>query len=152
VFPIRLNLADAILAVIVIVVGGVVLYIALGYRPGTTAQMGPGYLPRAMGVILLGLGGILLMRSLRAVGDSLPVFELRSVVFVTLGVLSFAFLVRRVGFVPAVMAATILSSFANPNIKLLHTLLLSVGLAAMTSAIFVWGLKISAVYFRWPTF
>jgi len=152
VFSSRLNLADTILAVIVIVVGAGVLYVALGYRPGTTAQMGPGYLPRAMGVILIALGGILLLRSMIDEAVSLAAFELRSVVFVSLGVLSFAFLVRRAGFVPAVMAATILSSFANPNVKLLHTLVLSVALAAMTSAIFVWGLKISAVYFRWPTF
>lgn len=148
----RLSLPDLILGVIVIVVGATVLFISFDYPAGTTALMGPGYMPRAMGAILIVLGGLVLVRGVAADAEGLPRYELRSLIFVMLAIVAFGYLISRLGFVPAVMAAAMLSSYANPHARLLPTLAVSVFLAFVTSVIFVWGLNISAELFQWPNF
>lgn len=148
----RFNLPDLVLGVLIIIIGAIVFYIALSYPPGRTALMGPGYMPRALGVILVVMGGILLLRSAVADKKPLPQYQLRAVASIMLAIIVFGFLIHRAGFVPAVAAATIISSFANPRARLIPTLILSVVLAVISSAIFIWGLKLNAELVKWPNY
>ena len=63
-----------------------VLFIAIGvfaivygmkYTLGSAARMGPGYFPRILGILLIGLGAILALRALRLNGPPLPRWKWR---------------------------------------------------------------------------
>ena len=54
--------------VLYIAFGGTAILIALDYPLGTANRMGPGYFPRGLGFLLIGLGLILLLRSFKLRG------------------------------------------------------------------------------------
>ena len=60
--------------------GLVAVVLGATYPAGTAARMGPGYFPRALGIILIVLGAILIFKSLRTTGAriSLPVSSVAS--------------------------------------------------------------------------
>ena len=47
-------------------VPGILLWVALAYPFGNLQQMGPGFFPRALGVILMGFGAVTMIRGLRS--------------------------------------------------------------------------------------
>lgn len=54
---------------IYVLLGSGAFWIALDYPLGTVGRMGPGYFPRVLALILIGIGVISLIRSLFADGD-----------------------------------------------------------------------------------
>ncbi len=56
---------DLVAGLLFIAVGIAAIAIAANYTLGTAARMGPGYFPRILGILLIVLGAILALRSLR---------------------------------------------------------------------------------------
>src|SRR5512144_2188916 len=77
--------------------GVVAIVIGSNYPLGTAARMGPGYFPRILGILLIVLGAILVLRSLRLQGSPLPRWPLRPTLVVLGSVVLFGLIVTRVG-------------------------------------------------------
>ena len=60
---------DLISGLMFIVIGIGAIAIASNYTLGTAARMGPGYFPRILGILMIALGAILALRSLRLRGE-----------------------------------------------------------------------------------
>ena len=68
--------------------------VALGYAPGTTARMGPGYFPRLLSIVLAAIGLFVMAGALRSAAEMqrLRAWDLKGLLWVTGSVMLFAFL------------------------------------------------------------
>jgi len=159
----RLTTRDTLGGLLMIALGLAAAVIGRGYDLGTLRQMGAGWFPVALGVLLaaLGLGVILTGRpvqdalapdtaltpetadrtALQTDGDgSAGPSPLRSLFFVLASIGAFALLIPVLGLILTVPISVALASMADPKSRPVPVLLLGLGLAALTSAIFVLGL------------
>jgi len=117
---------------------------------GTAADMGPGYVPRALAWIILAFGLAIGATGLRASRRSLPHFDLRSFVMVLSSLAVFALLLPKGGLVLATLGTLACSTCALSDFKWRESLLFAVGLTALTVLLFVNGLGLPlAVWPRW---
>jgi hypothetical protein len=117
---------------------------------GTAADMGPGYVPRALAWIILAFGLAIGATGLRAGHRALPHFDLRSFVMVLSSLAVFALLLPKGGLVVATLGTLACSTCALSDFKWRESLLFAVGLTALTVLLFVNGLGLPlAVWPRW---
>ena len=145
-----LNLTSLFVGLIFLTFGGGVAFIASGYPLGTASQMGPGYLPLAAGLILAVIGvAVLVVEGFSSTAIRAEAPEWRAWFFIVASVLAFAGLIETAGFVPAVLATSLISLLANPRLKPVSAVVTSVVIAVLSSAIFVWGLHLNVELFKW---
>jgi putative tricarboxylic transport membrane protein len=134
---------------IFVFVGGVTVYVASGYDIGTARQMGMGWFPVYAGSLLVAVGVVVMLVEGRRQPDEVLAPDLRAWFFITLSILVFAALIERAGFVPAVVAATLVSVLANRDVRPVSAVVLAIVLAVLSTAIFIWGLKLNLELFAW---
>ena len=115
-------------------------WVALAYPFGNLQQMGPGFFPRALGVILMGFGAVTMIRGLRSgirVEDGWGWFPLA---MLTAAIVAFGWLMEQVGLVPSLVVLVFASAYAGKEFRWGEVAILSVVMCAMAVAIFIWGL------------
>jgi len=135
-----------------------VLFVAIGlfallhagasYTLGSAARMGPGYFPRILGLLLIGLGAILAARGLRTAGPPVPRWPWRPTVVVLGSVVLFGLVVEKLGLALSTVMLIVLASTASHEYRPRESLLAGVFLAAMAVGVFVVGLKLQLPI--WP--
>jgi hypothetical protein len=85
---------------------------------GTAVRMGPGYVPRALSFILLGLGGVISVLALVNGSEPIETPRWKPITLVTIGIICFALLFERAGMAPALVALVAISSLAGEEFKL----------------------------------
>ncbi len=114
--------------------------IALAYPFGTLQQMGPGFFPRVLGVILVAFGIVTIVRGLRSgerVEGSWGWFPLA---MLTVSIVAFGWLMERVGLVPSLAVLVVASAFAGREFRWREVVVLAGVLCLLAVAIFIWGL------------
>jgi putative tricarboxylic transport membrane protein len=109
---------------------------------GTVLQMGPGYFPLGLALILLGMGLVMIVKGLTTSGLPVGAIHLRPLFFILLSFAAFGLLVERAGLVIAILVQVGLAHFASRETTWLASLITGVGLAIASSVVFVWLLKI----------
>ena len=137
------NPRDFWAGVLFVACGAAALVLGRGYAVGTTAAMGPGYFPRVLGWLLVGLGALTAARCLRpaAAVEALGWARVRPVLIVVASVSGFALALPKLGLVAASMIVVVLSRTAAPGFRWIEVLALGADLTALCAAVFVWGLK-----------
>ena len=136
------NSQDVLAGLLFAAVGIAALIFSQSYEIGTAARMGPGYFPRALGILLLALGAMLAFRGYRSAMDAKPQWRVRPLLVVLAGVGAFSLLAPRLGVVVAGFLLVFISSAASREFSWKEALAswATCGLAA--AALFVYGLKI----------
>jgi hypothetical protein len=128
--------------------GLVALVGALDYPMGTARNIGPGYFPVLLGGVLVALGAATAIKAFAADPQPVGRWAIGPAILVTAAVIAFALLVRPLGLAVATAALVGISSFSGGNFRLSRVILLSLGLIALSAAIFVYTLGLP---FRiWP--
>ena len=122
--------------------GLVAVVLGATYPAGTAARMGPGYFPRALGIMLIVLGAILIIKSLRTTGARISMPTLKPLVVVLCSVVLFGLTVVPLGLVLATMLLVLASSVASHEFRWKEASIASVVLAAFVVAVFGYGLKL----------
>lgn len=131
----------------VIGVGAIVL--SGDYRRGTAANMGPGYFPLLLGILLLLLGLALTLRALKIEDKPMSAWKWRPTLVVLGSVVIFGCIVTRAGLVVSTVMLIVLSSAASREFRLKEALVSSAILAALVVGVFVLGLKLQLPI--WPS-
>lgn len=136
-------------------VGLVLVSEGLRLPRGHLASFGPGLFPLIIGTIVCMFAFAILAMTWRAKASGAPDEEeqedgwaWRPIIFVGAGMLAFAELIRPFGLVPATMALVLLASLGEQRIRPVTTVLLAVALSATGVAIFIWGLGLALVPWR----
>ena len=94
----------------------VALFAARGYSLGSAGRMGPGYFPLLLGVVLAGLGGILIVRSVVIDGEPLPRLRVLPLAIIAGAVCLFGLAIEPLGLVVSLAILIVLSACCRPAI------------------------------------
>jgi hypothetical protein len=131
---------DAVAGVVFAAIGTVAFFYAHQYPIGTALNMGPGFFPALLGVILFVLGLGTFGRAMVTETDRLEVLAWRPMLLLPLGVLLFGLMIDRLGLIPSILVAIVLSRLAAPRLRILEVLAVCVVLTVLASVLFVYGL------------
>jgi hypothetical protein len=122
------------------------------YAIGTAANMGAGYFPRLLSLILILIGMVLLLNSVftKASGEKVDKFDLRTIILILGPVLLFGLLLQPLGMIVSLFLVIVVSSYASHEFKWRSTVINAVILILMCVVIFVWSLKQN--FHIWPFF
>ena len=144
------NPKDFFAGLMFIVFGAAAIVIGSSYSLGTAARMGPGYFPRILGMLLIGLGAIVALRSLRLQGSPIRFGSLKPMVIVLGSVVLFGVLSPRIGLILAGVMLIVASSAASSEFRWKEALISGVVLSIGAVLVFVWGLGLQ--FSVWPPF
>lgn len=145
--PIRAP-ADFLAGAMFVLVGAGALVLGRSYRTGTLLSMGPGYFPRMVATLLVGLGILVLLKGLRTQGANVQAPLLRPLVLVLGAVIAFGLGIESIGFVLSTLLLVLLSCAAQAGRSWVEASLLAAGLALLGWLVFVEGLGLS--FSIWP--
>ena len=115
---------------------------------GTAIRMGPGYVPRMLSYILIGLGIVIVVRAVIAPGETIERLRWRPITLITIGVVVFALLFETAGLAPALVCLIFLAALGGQEFKLVETILACVVLIALCIVIFKLGLQMNISIIR----
>jgi hypothetical protein len=118
------------------------------YTMGTAARMGPGYFPRILGILLIALGLVLAVRSLRLAGPPVPRWKWRPTVLVLGSVVLFGYIVPVLGMAVSTVILIVVASAASHEFRYKEALISGLLLAALAVGVFVVGLGVQLPI--WP--
>ena len=117
---------------------------------GRAAEMGPGYVPRALAWIILGFGVVITARGMWAGFQPLPAFRPRPLCSVLVSLAVFALLLPKGGLALATLGTMGCASFATADFKWGESLLFALIVTVFTVLLFVNGLGLPlSVWPRW---
>jgi hypothetical protein len=140
---VRRALKDIIAGAIFVVLGAAFAVGSLPYEIGSPVNMGPGYLPLVLGVILVGFGILIIAKGFIA-GEGEPIggVEWRAVVLITAALLFFGITLRGLGLVGALFGSSLLAALARSQTPIRETLLIAAGITALSVVVFVIALQL----------
>jgi hypothetical protein len=140
---VRRALKDILAGAIFIAFGLAFALGSLGYEIGTPLDMGPGYLPLALGLLLAGLGGMIIVKGFIAGSDEpIGVIEWRAVVLITAALLFFGITFRGLGVIGALFGATLLAALARSATSWREAIVIAAGLTVLSILIFIVALQL----------
>lgn len=131
------NLNDVLAGLFLIAVAAVALALTWNLRIGSTASMGPGYLPQLLIGVQVLLGAAIVTHGLLGAPDRLQPWSPRPLVLILASVAFFGVAIERFGLVVAVLGLVLLSALAHRGTRPFEGLLLAAGLAAFAVLVFV---------------
>jgi hypothetical protein len=149
--PVRIsNPKEFLVGVIFIIVGAGAFLLSQYYEMGSLEQMGPGYFPALVGVMLVGLGIGSVVSGLRTT-DTDPIIKLNiePLALVLAGVLGFAFLVRTAGLVLAIAALIFFACFRRLLSHPVEVVVTYAVLTVFSVLLFVYGVGMVIPIFWW---
>jgi hypothetical protein len=146
------NQKDFWSAVMFVVAGAMFMAWSAGYQIGTAQRMGPGYFPMVLGAMLVVLGILVGLPSVRrnAIPNTVEKIGWRGLLMILGSVALYAFLLPRLGFVVSLVALIVISSMATLEFRWKPTLISVILLTGFSYLVFVKGLGLQ--FPVWPTF
>jgi len=143
VLEVRRALKDILAGAVIIALGLSFALGALAYEVGDPLRMGPGYMPLALGIIIVALGiGVVIKGFIAGEGEAIGGVDWRAVVLLTAALLFFGLTVRGLGVAAALLGTTLLASLARSRTSLIEVALISVGLTVLSVFLFIYVLQL----------
>lgn len=134
---------------VAITIAGLIVagYAWLHYPMGSPAEMGPGFFPVALGVIMVVIGLLLAVPAFLRNG-AFPAVEWKPLLAVMLSGASFALTIDWLGLAPAVLGLTLIVRAADEKYDLVGSLVLAAALTLLAVLIFRVGLNMPFAIIR----
>jgi hypothetical protein len=130
--------------------GALAIWLSTDYPMGTASRMGPGYFPTYLGAIMLVLGAIVAMMSLKSGnGEKITPFAWKPMIMLSLGFVLFGWGVDHIGFIPALFGLSVITAAAGQKFNVVEVLLMTVVLIAGAVGIFIYGIDLPFPLFWW---
>ena len=140
------NRQEIAAALVWAVIGLAAIVIAGNYAFGTIVRMGPGFVPIALGVMLVLLGLIAAWQGRLADKVTLDL-RFRPFALIMGAIVIWVLLIDRVGFVVSTFALVAIAAQSEREITLLETVLLAAGVTQVGYLIFIRGIGIPIAVF-----
>jgi hypothetical protein len=136
----RLDNRDLWAGLVFVAVGACALALGRDLATGSAADMGEGYVPRAVAVALVALGAFIAAAAWVRGSTPLEPVSWRPLLFVTGAILAFAAALQPLGLLAAVAAAAVTANCAGRPLAWRPLLVLVAALSLGVVALFIWGL------------
>lgn len=126
-----------------VVIGLAGFFGSQSYDLGTATNMGPGYFPRLLAILMIMLGCCALIEQLiRRRHEIMPVPNVKPLLFVVCGVALFGALIDAYGLVAAVAASSLVFCYDRLRRRKLEALLIAAILSGFTALLFIYILQL----------
>ena len=134
----RVDLQDTLFGVFLILVAGFAMFATRNLDVGTASNMGPGYMPLAVSLIILGFGLFLAGRGLLAgQEEGIERVQLRPILAILAAGTAFALLAERAGLVAASLATIIIAGLGGRQNRIVESIIFACVLTACAVLLFV---------------
>ncbi|MDF2120292.1 tripartite tricarboxylate transporter TctB family protein [Roseiarcaceae bacterium H3SJ34-1] len=116
------------------------LYIARGYSMGSSGEMGPGYFPVVLGIVLGALGALLVARAIIAGDEPVAGASIRPLLLLVASVVVFGVTIEPLGLVLSLVLTVAIAALAGRQSGPLEIALLAAALAVLSVGIFHFAL------------
>jgi Tripartite tricarboxylate transporter TctB family len=130
--------------------GVAALVLSGSYPLGSAARMGPGYFPRVLGTLVVGLGAVLCLRGFKSTAEVQSTWHWRPLIIVLASVGFFSLTAQWLGLALSGLALVLVSSAASREFRWKEALISGVVLGVSAVVVFVYGLGMPLPV--WPTF
>ncbi len=146
------NRKDFAAGLLYIVCGAAFAIGATNYNMGSAARMGPAYFPFWLGLLLVAVGIVVLIPSLRreTPAEALPRFDWKTLAWIIFSIVLFGFLLSRLGLVISLVALVLVASRASHEFAWRGAILNALLLLGACLGAFVYGLGLQLPL--WPSF
>ena len=115
-------------------------YTLLSLDIGTPMRMGPGYFPLTLGAILIVIGALIALSSIRSIAPATTKTPWRAIALLSLTPVLWGITVTPLGFAPATALAALVSAYSSRQMNFRFALAVSTGLTVVCVLIFITGL------------
>ena len=136
----RVNVPNLAFAAFLVALGAFAFALASELSAGTAAAMGPGYVPRALAVLIMVYGVVLGARAALAAREAFPAIAFRPLLMICAAVALFALLLPLAGLALTSFAVVVCAGLAASDVRTRENLVLAVALAAFAVLLFVTAL------------
>lgn len=112
------------------------------YRFGDPTDIGPGFFPTSLSVILMAIGAATVAKSFFATPEKIEAVNWRAMIATMLAILAFGLSLKSLGLVPAIVLLSVISQLGSRDVRLLSAALTTIVLAVASTAIFYYGLGV----------
>jgi hypothetical protein len=140
--PRRALSADLCSGLLLAALGAAILWVGADYAQGVPSRIGPGYVPRLLGLLLAGIGAFLIVRSRWTTEAVDAAVAWRPLVLVSGAIVAFALVFELTGLVPAILASVAMATWATAENRWATAVVLGGLLAFFAWLLFVKGLAL----------
>jgi hypothetical protein len=144
------NPKDFFAGLLFVAFGVAALVISQSYALGAASRMGPGYFPRLLGILLVGLGGLQSLLSFRSAHEAGEGWHWRPLFVVLVSVAAFSAVATWLGLVLASLVLVLISSAASTEFRWKEALISGAIQGAVAVIVFAYGLGLPLPI--WPVF
>ncbi len=127
-------------AIVFIVIGLAGLYLGKDLTFGTASQMGPGFFPTWLSLLIVAIGVGIGVKAVATEGPRIERFQIRPILFIVAAIVVFGFLINAVGLALSAGLMTIFAAYARRGVSVIETFCLAAGLALFSVILFVYVL------------
>jgi hypothetical protein len=128
-------------------IGAGALWLDQAYQIGSAMAMGPGYVPMIIGSLLVLLGVIKMISSLRnAPVSAFRLPGLRALALLVLGAVLFGLCIDRFGLLPSVLGLVICATGVGVRYRMWEVAIILFVLSMISGALFVFGMGLPVSY------
>jgi hypothetical protein len=136
----RLNRRDAASGAIFVAIGAAFALGARSLEIGSALRMGPGYFPLVLSFILVAVGLVIIATSFTGPSEPLTPVPWRGLILVLAAPVLFGLSVRKLGLLPAIVLAALVSVYASRRATPGLAIVLCVALTLFCLGVFSYGL------------
>lgn len=140
----RMKDEDFLAGATFVVLGALFAGLSLRYRLGTAAQMGPGYFPLALGILLFALGAFIVSTSLKRDREvvSIAAVNVSGIILIVGPLLFFAFFLDKLGLLLCGFVAVVISTMASKEFHWRGAALYALIITAAIYVLFIVALRL----------
>jgi putative tricarboxylic transport membrane protein len=122
----------------------------VGYGVGSVQNMGPGFFPVSVGVVLIVTGlGIAIIKSSAKIVTTGVTAEWRGWTCILASLVAFICLAGHLGLLPATFATVFIAALGDRENTLLRAAVLAAGVSLICVIVFWWGIQVQIPLFDW---
>lgn len=123
---------------VVIGLGGLIFAQDLSF--GSSHNMGPGYFPTILSVLILAIGVVVMLKGVTIEGPEIEEIRLRPLLVMVASMLLFGLLIKTAGLVVTGTLITIFVAYAQAGVRIRETVVFALALTAFITIVFVYAL------------
>jgi len=142
---------DFFTGIMFLLFGAAAMFISTKYTIGASANMGPGYFPFLLGLLLAILGTVLVVTSTVLTNESQdsPSWQLKPLALILSSVVLFSLILRPVGLLLSTVVLVVMASMASHEFRWKEALLNAAVLVGIVFMVFVYFLEFNIQIWPW---
>jgi hypothetical protein len=136
------NVKDLAAGAIFVFIGGFFLIGALNLDIGTAFKMGPGYFPLLLSGLLIAIGFVVMVQSLRTAPESIGAVPWRGLILILVAPIIFGIAIRSLGLAITLPITALVAALASRRIGLPKAIAVAAALSVFCIALFIYALRL----------